>query len=130
MRSPSPSRFPWPLSTSRRSRDYVEVRYAVGSEIYEFFSGDVEHPELREVIFADSAARAHVRRWTNRQSGYSAVREDTTAALIVAEALHASAHDDIERLVTTLADELAAIWSVSARSSVLTDSAPRFEFAA
>src|SRR5690242_14169845 len=71
--------------------DSIEVRYATGDERYETFSGEIEHPDAHEVIFAEGAARAHARRWTNRQSGYSAVRETTTTVLIVAEAMHASA---------------------------------------
>jgi DNA/RNA-binding domain of Phe-tRNA-synthetase-like protein len=47
----------------------LEVRYATGDEDYLTFSGEHEHPDLGEVIFADQAERAHARRWTNRQSG-------------------------------------------------------------
>jgi DNA/RNA-binding domain of Phe-tRNA-synthetase-like protein len=107
--------------------DYLEVRYATGSETYESFSGETERPVLHEVIFADSAGRAHARRWTNRQSVYSAVRNETTAVLIVAEALHASAHADVERLITTLAHELNAVWSVNPTATLLTSSSPRFD---
>lgn len=107
--------------------DYLEVRHADGSELYESFSGETERPDAREVIFADGAGRAHARRWTNRQSSYSAVRDETTAVLIVAEALHASAQTDMESLVTTLVDELDAVWASSPRASLLTSSAPRFE---
>jgi DNA/RNA-binding domain of Phe-tRNA-synthetase-like protein len=111
-----------------RIADYLQVRYADGSEVYESFSGEIENPQPREVIFADSAARAHARRWTNRQSAYSAVRDETTGVLIVAEALHVSARDDIERLVATLGDELDRIWTVRARSSVLSHASPQFDF--
>jgi len=105
--------------------DYLEVRYADGSEQYESFSGETENPELREVIFADGAGRAHARRWTNRQSSYSAVRGETTGVLIVAEALHSTAQG--ERLVSTLADELDTAWSIRPQTSLLTSSSPRFE---
>lgn len=108
---------------------HLEVRYADGSEPYETFSGDTEHPRPREVIFADGGGRAHARRWTNRQSGYSAVRDETTEVLIVAEALHASAQEDVERLVSTLADELERAWAVRPRTGVLSSSAPTFTFA-
>src|SRR5215510_3425316 len=63
---------------------YVEVRYAAGSEAYLAFSGEAENPQAHEVIFSDGDGRAHARRWTNRQSAYSAVREDTDSVLIVA----------------------------------------------
>src|SRR6516164_9983831 len=64
----------------------LEVRYAAGDEEYLTFAGEVEHPGAGEVIFADGAGHAHARRWTNRQSGRSAVRDCTGEALIVAEA--------------------------------------------
>lgn len=108
--------------------DHLAVRYADGSELYESFSGETETPEPREVIFADGARRAHARRWTNRQSSYSAVRDETTSVLIVAEALHASGPADIQRLVTTVADELDAVWSITPRTNLLTSSLPRFDF--
>ena len=110
-----------------RIADYLEVRYAVGSEIYESFSGETEHPEAHEVVFADGASRVHARRWTNRQSAYSAVREETTAVLIVAEAMHATADADVERVLTVLADEFDAVWSASATAETLTSASPRFE---
>src|ERR1700691_101923 len=62
----------------------LQVRYAAGDEDYLTFGGETEHPAAGEVIFADQAGHAHARRWTNRQSGLSAVRDTTTAVLIVA----------------------------------------------
>lgn len=111
-----------------RIAEGVEVRHASGSERYVAFSGETEHPEAGEVIFADAAGQAHARRWTNRQSGSSAVRDTTTDVLIVAEAMHDSAPADIERLVTTIADELSAAWSITPTTTILTASSPRFEF--
>src|SRR5690606_4920683 len=64
----------------------LTVRLAYGGEVYETFSGEIEHPDPGEIIFADEAGRAHARRWTNRQSGLSAIRSRTGRALIVAEA--------------------------------------------
>jgi DNA/RNA-binding domain of Phe-tRNA-synthetase-like protein len=104
----------------------LEVRYAAGDEEYLTFAGDVEHPAPGEVIFADQAGQAHARRWTNRQSGRSAVREATSAALIVAEALHDSAPTDIAGLVAALTAELAVTWSLTPQTAVLTASSPRF----
>ena len=106
----------------------IEVGYAAGSEVYLAFSGETENPEAHEVVFADSAGRAHARRWTNRQSGYSAVRDETTAALIVAEALHGSAPTDVQKLTAAIADELNVIWSVTPKSKILNQSSSRFEF--
>lgn len=108
--------------------EHLEVRYADGDEVYVTFSGETEHPDAGEVIFADAAGRAHARRWTNRQSGASAVRDTTTTVLIVAEAMHSSALDDVQRLTAAVADGLHAIWSVTPKATVLSTSSPRFEF--
>jgi DNA/RNA-binding domain of Phe-tRNA-synthetase-like protein len=107
--------------------ELLEVRYATGDETYVTFSGESERPEAGEVIFADAQGHAHARRWTNRQSGLSAVRQGTDAALIVAEAMHDSARADIERLVATLSAELSSTWSLDATSAVLSRESPRFE---
>jgi len=107
---------------------YNEVRYAIGSEVYHAFSGEEEHPEPGEVIFADQASRAHARRWTNRQSRYSVVDNDTTAVLIVAEAMHRSADADVRTLTATMADELHIMGSATPKAGILTRDSPRFEF--
>jgi DNA/RNA-binding domain of Phe-tRNA-synthetase-like protein len=106
----------------------LEVRYACGEETYSTFSGETENPDAHEVVFADEAGQAHARRWTNRQSGHSAVRATTSSALIVAEAMHAPAPADVQRLTNTVADELSAIWSTTPKSALLCRSSPRFEF--
>lgn len=80
------------------------------------------------MIFADNARRAHARRWTNRQSGYSAVRDTTTAVLIVAEAMHSSASADVRTLTAALAGEINVLWSVTPQTAILSESSPRFEF--
>jgi len=105
----------------------LEVRYATGAETYETFSGETEHPAPGEVVFADEANRAHARRWSNRQSGRSAVRAVTASALVVAEALHETARADVERLRAAASEELSRIWSVGG-SATLTSAAPWFEF--
>ncbi|AYY13807.1 hypothetical protein EF847_14980 [Actinobacteria bacterium YIM 96077] len=105
--------------------DHLRVRHATGDEEYLTFSGDVEHPYPDEVIFADGAGRAHARRWTNRQSGYSAVRETTTSALIVAEAMHETARADVENLAGDLEAELVAAWSVTPEAATLSAGSPR-----
>jgi DNA/RNA-binding domain of Phe-tRNA-synthetase-like protein len=110
----------------RKITGRLEVRYAAGDEDYLTFSGEIEHPGPREVIFADQARQVHARRWTNRQSGLSAVRDSTAAALIVAEAMHDSAASDVPRLIAAITEELNAIWSISPAAAVLSHSAPRF----
>lgn len=86
----------------------LDVRYAHGTETYLAFSGETEQPAPGEVIFADAAARAHARRWTNRQSAASAISAGTARALIVAEALHEGAGSDIDGLLDDLERVLAA----------------------
>jgi DNA/RNA-binding domain of Phe-tRNA-synthetase-like protein len=91
----------------------LTVRHADGNELYESFNGAIEHPEKGEVIFSDISARAHARRWVNRQSGYSAVREETRHALIIAEALHEEARDDVARLSFALRRTIAETWPIA-----------------
>src|SRR5690606_33761944 len=107
--------------------DWLEVRYAAGNEEYLTFSGDVETPPEGEVIFADAAGKAHARRWTNRQSGLSAIRDDTASVLIVAEAMHSTASADIEELTAALARELQAAWGIRPERALLAEAAPSFE---
>jgi DNA/RNA-binding domain of Phe-tRNA-synthetase-like protein len=106
----------------------LEVRYAAGDEKYLTFSGEMEHPAAGEVIFADEAGQAHARRWTNRQSGLSAVQHSTADVLIVAEALHATAATDVPELMAAIAAELDTVWSATPTSTVLSPAAPRFPF--
>ncbi|PZF87802.1 B3/B4 domain-containing protein [Micromonospora deserti] len=111
-----------------RIGDGIEVRPARGDERYLTFGGAEEHPDPGEVIFADPRGRAHARRWTNRQSGWSSVRDDTATILVVVEAMHDSASEDVPRLLAALAGELRRGWGVSSRWALLTPAAPRFEF--
>ncbi|MFI5560278.1 B3/4 domain-containing protein [Amycolatopsis japonica] len=86
----------------------LEVRHARGDEKYVTFAGTVEQPNPGEVIFADEDGQAHARRWTNRQSGHSAVSATTSDVLIVSEGLHATAAEDVRLLIEAIAGELAA----------------------
>ena len=108
--------------------EYVEVRYATGTETYVTFSGELETPAECEVVFADALERVHARRWTNRQSGLSAVQPSTRSVLLVAEALHESALADVETLLSTLAAELSSTWSVRPSVAILSRGSPRFDF--
>lgn len=111
-----------------RISEYIEVRYAKGTEIYSTLAGEIENPTCGEVIFADSQGRAHARRWTNRQSGHSVVQRETTNVLIVTEAMHSSAEADVQKVITTIADEVRAIWSVEPIKAVLSSASRRFDF--
>jgi DNA/RNA-binding domain of Phe-tRNA-synthetase-like protein len=116
------------FDVSKITSDLEVVRYAAGDEDYLTFSGEVEHPTAHEVIFADQARRVHARRWTNRQSGLSAVQTSTSAVLIVAEAMHGSAVTDVPELTAAVAGELHALWSLTPTVTVLSPRSPRFTF--
>lgn len=111
-----------------RVAEWLQVRHADGTERYLTFGGEIEHPDAGEVSFVDAQGNAHARRWTNRQSGLSAVRQDTRDVLIVAEAVHAGAREDVTRLVDAIASALKEVWGVEARSKLLCASDPKFEF--
>ncbi|MEI2299943.1 B3/B4 domain-containing protein [Ensifer sp. MJa1] len=107
---------------------HLHVRRALGNETYLTFAGAMENPEPGEVIFSDAEGRAHARRWTNRQSGLSAIRPETTRALIVAEALHETGRADIERLIAALSQAIDESWGVRPSMAMLGRSSPRFDF--
>ncbi len=86
----------------------LTVTPAASTETYQSFSGETETPEPGEIIFRDDAGNAHARRWTNRQSALSAIRPGTRRVLIVVEALHDTAADDVEALRAELAGALGS----------------------
>lgn len=88
----------------------LTVRRALGTETYLSFSGGTETPEPGEVIFADTAGRAHARRWTNRQSALSAIRSATRRVLVVSEAMHDTGRDDVAALRDDLTQALDRHW--------------------
>jgi DNA/RNA-binding domain of Phe-tRNA-synthetase-like protein len=108
----------------------LQVRPAEGTEKYEAFSGEIEHPEPGEVSFVDALGQAHARRWTHRQSGLSAVRDGTREVLIVSEALHATAAQDMPRLVAALQESLRDAWGIDASAALLRADQPVFTFGA
>ncbi|MCX5064311.1 phenylalanine--tRNA ligase beta subunit-related protein [Micromonospora lupini] len=110
------------LDTNRISGD-LTLRHARADEEHLTFAGTTERPEPGKVIFADTAGRAHARRWTNRQSCHSAVRAETTNVLIVAEALHATAAD----LLTALLARLGTTWPAPTGHAVLTGPVPAYD---
>lgn len=107
----------------------ITVRPAEGTEVYDTFSGAQETPEPGEIVFADEAGNAHARRWTNRQSARSAIRPHTRDVLVVAEALHDTAADDVAHLAEELTAELSVVWGASATSAQLSADVPAFRFA-
>ena len=115
------------LDVARISQS-LQVRHADGSERYLSFAGEIEHPDPGEVSFVDADRNAHARRWTHRQSGLSAVRDGTAEVLIVAEAMHAGAREDVPKLVAAIAATLQEVWSMPAQSALLSAQSPVFEF--
>ncbi|SFM98139.1 B3/4 domain-containing protein [Variovorax sp. OV329] len=87
----------------------LQVRPATGEERHLAFGGEAEQPEPGEVVFADEQGHAHARRWCHRQSVLSTVRPATTEVLIVAEAMHDGASQDLDRLQQVLAALLDAL---------------------
>lgn len=102
------------------------VRAAAGDEIYEAFSGDMEHPEPGEVIFVDAARQVHARRWTFRQSRRSAVSAQTRRALIVSEGLHEAAGADVATLLDRIEGACQALGLSTSGRGILRAAAPRW----
>ena len=106
---------------------YLEVRHATGAEEYLAFNGEIEHPAVQEVIFADAANHVHARRWTFRQSRQSTITPQTSFALIVSEGLHETAGADVTNLINELADNIASAWSAPRQQTILTAENPRLD---
>jgi DNA/RNA-binding domain of Phe-tRNA-synthetase-like protein len=104
----------------------LAVRPATGAETYLTLGGEPERPEPGEIVFADASGRAHSRRWTHRQSGWSAVRAETAEVLVVIEAMHDGGAETVRRMLAELTGVLAA----PARTAVLSADAPQFPAAA
>ena len=93
-----------PIAVFDRARigDALEVRPARGTELFLSFAGELERVESGEIIFADDQGRAHARRWAHRQSAWSAMQDSTREVVVVAEAMHAAARDDLVCLMHSL----------------------------
>ncbi len=102
------------------------VRPATGTERYLTFAGEEETPEPGEVVFADDGGFAHARRWSNRQSGRSAIRPETSSVLLVAEAVHPGSATDIQGLVQELGGLLETTWATSTTTAILNAGTPDF----
>jgi DNA/RNA-binding domain of Phe-tRNA-synthetase-like protein len=107
---------------------FIEVRPANGSEQYLSFREEIEHPEPGEIIFADAAGHAHARRWTFRQSRRSVVEGGTDKVLVVSEALHERATQDVTALLGELGAAIGSLWSEPEQQAILTAETPRLEF--
>ncbi|GGL61698.1 hypothetical protein GCM10010129_01570 [Streptomyces fumigatiscleroticus] len=117
------------IDADRITGPLLQVCHARGDEEYTTFGGGTEHPAPGEVTYADSAGRAHARRWVHRQSGHSAVGEHTGRVLVVAEALHDGGAELMPQVLKTIAEELTAHWPAAVtEAAVLTPDAPEFVF--
>ncbi|SHG80556.1 B3/B4 domain-containing protein [Pollutimonas bauzanensis] len=106
----------------------VVVRHANGLETHRTFQGETEQPTTGEIIFADEANQAHSRRWVFRQGAESAVSSTSNTVLIVAEALHGQAREDLHTLHERIAYRASELGVLIAEADVLTNSNRRFEF--
>ncbi|MEU6664920.1 phenylalanine--tRNA ligase beta subunit-related protein [Streptomyces sp. NPDC046727] len=116
------------LDVDRVTGPLLEVRPARGDETYTPFGGGVEHPAPGEVTYADSAGRAHARRWTHRQSGHSAVGAHTGRVLVVAEAMHDGGADVVAEVLKTVEEEVATHWGATTGTALLGPATPEFTF--
>lgn len=87
-----------------RTADSILVRFAEGDEPFTpLFLEEVENPEAGEVIFVDGNGLVAARRWCWRQSDQSAARMDSRRVMVVTEALHPGAGEDVRAAAADLA---------------------------
>ena len=111
-----------------RVAEYIEVRHAKGTEQHLAFGGKVEHPATNEVILCDALDHAHGRRWTFRQSWQSIVTPQTKNVMVLCEAMHQSADEDVPMLMDKLAEGIGALWSSPQKRGLITAASGRLEF--
>ena len=118
---------PVALFDTRALSGPLTVRFADGTERYMTLGeAQTEHPEPGEVVFCDERGVVHARRWCFRQSEQSAVREDTTEALVTVEAQHAGARAEVNAAVRDLLTLLQTYAGGRIESSVLDATHPSF----
>ncbi len=85
----------------------VTVHFANGTERYTTLKeNEVDHPEPGEVVFSDETGLVIARRWCWRQSEDSAASDDTRNAIIVVEAHHENARQDVAAALADLLELL------------------------
>jgi DNA/RNA-binding domain of Phe-tRNA-synthetase-like protein len=111
---------PVALFDLRATSGGITVRLASGDERYTTLNEAGEahpaHPEPGEVIFADETGLVIARRWCWRQSDESAMRDDSTRALVTVEAHHEGGLAD----VTAALDDLQSLMARYAGGGSLT----------
>ncbi|WP_153099750.1 B3/B4 domain-containing protein [Paraburkholderia hayleyella] len=106
----------------------IVVRPANGLEAHRTFQGEIEQPAVGEIIFADEANHAHSRRWVFRQGAESVVSNTSDTVLIVAEALHGGALEDLQALRERIASRAMELGITITHEDMLTSSHRRFQF--
>ena len=84
---------------------------AVGDETFETTAGGelvVEHPDAGEVVWCDDEG-VTCRRWNWRQGPRTALRDDTTSALFILDALDPLTDDQLEAAVADLEQHLTRL---------------------
>src|SRR5207245_2617612 len=102
---------PVALFDLRATSGTITVRFASGAERYttlnEAGEAQAAHPEPGEVIFSDETGLVIARRWCWRQSDESAMRQDSTRALVTVEAHHTNGREDVTAALADLQALLA-----------------------
>jgi DNA/RNA-binding domain of Phe-tRNA-synthetase-like protein len=102
---------PVALFDLRATTGTITVRFATGGERYTTLNeaGEAQptHPEVGEVTFSDGTGLVIARRWCWRQSDESAMREDSTRALVTVEAHHEGGQADVTAALADLQALLA-----------------------
>ena len=115
---------PVALFDTRAIQGPITVRIADGSERFTpLGESDAERPDPGEVIFADDTGLVFARRWCWRQSAESAVRDDTTRAVITVEAHHAGGRAAVQAALDDLLDLLRTYAGGSFEPAVLSAAA-------
>ncbi|WP_207455925.1 B3/B4 domain-containing protein [Herbiconiux sp. SYSU D00978] len=84
---------------------------ATGDEPFDTVAGGepvIEHPEPGEVVWCDDAG-VTCRRWNWRQGRRTQLRDDTTTALFILDALAPLTDDELERATDELTEQLARL---------------------
>jgi DNA/RNA-binding domain of Phe-tRNA-synthetase-like protein len=84
---------------------------AAGAEAFDTVAGGIEvieHPDPGEVVWCDDAG-VTCRRWNWRQGRRTQLREDTTTALFILDALQPMTDEALDGAADGLADRLAGL---------------------
>lgn len=106
----------------------IIVREATGTENYLSFQGETEQPAVGEIIFADAVEQAHARRWVFRQSALSTVSAESDTVLLVAEAMHEDAGNDLHRLQQRILARAEELGITVRQTAILCAQQKRFDF--